>query len=228
MARKPSGKPSSRAKAAPRQRKTTGGEPAVDALMRLLKTRSFAEIGLGDIAGEAGLSLTALREAYDGKFAILTAFSRQIDKAVLDAGPAEGETPRDRLFEIVMRRLDALEPHNDALRNVARAARRDACLAAALHCNAVRSTKWMTVAADADKRGAVGVAMIEGLVLLQSEVVRVWLDDDDPGLAKTMAALDRGLARGARAMDFVDDVCGRLCNLFTRDRATRDGAAASA
>jgi len=228
MARKSRAKPSPRSKAASRPRRTSAGDPIVEALMRLVATRSFMKIGLGDIAREAGVSLTALRDSYEGKLAILAAFSRQIDRVVLDGGPAEGETPRDRLFEILMRRFDALDPYRQAVRSVARAARRDPCLARSLHRNARRSQKWMLVAADADKRGVMGAAMIEALVILQSEVLRVWLDDDDPGLAKTMAALDRGLARGARAMDFVDDVCGRLCNLFTRDRATRGGAAANA
>jgi hypothetical protein len=47
-------------------------------------------------------------------------------------------------------------------------------------------------------------------------------------MAKTMAALDRGLARGARAMNFLDSICDRLRAFASRDRATRGGAAANA
>jgi AcrR family transcriptional regulator len=228
MARKSRAKPSSRAKAAPRSRATAGADPIVAALMTLLATRGYAKIGLGDIAREAGISLASLRDAYENKFAILAAFSRQIDRTVLDGGPAEGETPRDRLFEISMRRFDALDPYKAAVKNVARAARGDLCLARALHRSATRSQKWMMAAADAEKRGLVGAAMVEGLVLVQSEAMRAWLENDDPGMAKTMAALDRGLARGARAVDFFDGVCDRLRNFASRDRATRGGAAANA
>jgi hypothetical protein len=38
----------------------------------------------------------------------------------------------------------------------------------------------------------------QGLALLFASVLRTWVDDDDPGLARTMAALDRALARGQR------------------------------
>jgi hypothetical protein len=38
-------------------------------------------------------------------------------------------------------------------------------------------------------------------------VLRTFVDDDDPGLARTMAALDRALARGQRWSGFLDDLC---------------------
>jgi hypothetical protein len=37
--------------------------------------------------------------------------------------------------------------------------------------------------------------------------MQVWLRDDDPGLARTLAALDRELARGQRWAGFLDDLC---------------------
>jgi AcrR family transcriptional regulator len=194
--------------------------------MALLATRDFAKVGLADIAEEAGVSLSALRELYDGKLAIVADFSRRIDQAVLEGGPAEGETPRDRLFEILMRRFDALGPSKAAVKNVARAARRDLCLGRFLHKSSRRSQSWMLVAAGADISGPLRVVAVEGLVLVNAEALRVFLEDDDPGLAKTMAALDRGLERGARAMNFIDEVCARLRPFVSRDRATRGGAAA--
>jgi AcrR family transcriptional regulator len=189
--------------------------------MRLLASDSFARIGLTEIAGEAGVSLGELRELFPGKLSILTAFSRRIDRVVLDGGPGDGDTPRDRVFDVLMRRFDALAPHKEAIRNLARAARRDLCLAAFLDGNATRSMKWMLVAARADRPGLLGALAVKGLVLVNAEALRVWLDDDDPGLARTMAALDRSLRRGARAMDFADRICARLRPSASRDRAAR-------
>jgi AcrR family transcriptional regulator len=208
-------------------RKSSGGDGdkaenrIIDALMRLLASHSFARIGLAEIAGEAGASLGELREAFPGKLSILAAFARQIDRVVLDGGPGEGDTPRDRVFDVMMRRFDALAPYKEAIRNVARAARCDLCLAAFLDRNATRSMRWMLVAARADRPGLLGALAVKGLVLVNAETLRVWLDDDDPGLARTMAALDRGLNRGARAMDFADRVCCRLRPFGSRERAAR-------
>lgn len=201
-----------------RQSGETDKDRIVDAFMHLLAERSPGKISLAEIAGEAGVSLGALRGAFAGKLEILAAFSQRIDRSVLDGGPGEGDTPRDRVFDVIMRRFDALAPYKDAIRNVARAARCDLCLAAFLDRNATRSMKWMLVAARADRSGLLGAIAVKGLVLVSAETLRVWLDDDDPGLARTMAALDRGLDRGARAMDCADRLCHRLRPFARRDR----------
>lgn len=197
----------------------------VDGMMRLLASRTFASVGLGEIAEEAAVSLGELRVAFSGKLAILDAFSKRIDRAVLDGEPAEGDTPRDRVFDVMMRRFDVLEPHKSAVRSVVRAARCDLCLAAFLDRSATRSMKWMLVAAQADRRGILGAVAAKGLVLVGADALRVWLDDDDPGLASTMAALDRGLDRGARAMNLADRICCGLRPKRDRGAETRPAEA---
>jgi AcrR family transcriptional regulator len=220
MARQPAKKPPRRSpprKAPPAEPK----EAIIDALLTLAAARDYDKIGLSAIAREAGLPLADMRELYESKFAIVTAFSHGFDRAVLGGGRAEGETARDRIFEILMRRFDALEAHKAAVKSIARAARRDICLGSALHRNAQRSIKWLMSAADVEKSGMLGFMALEGLVLVNGDALRTWLDDDDPGLARTMAALDRGLTRGESAINFVDRICSRFVDLTRRDRARR-------
>ena len=97
----------------------------IDAMMRLAAANDFRDIGLADVAAEAEVPLSTLRRNFDGKLGILAAFSRRIDEQVLDKGPADGEGARDRLFEVLMRRFEALVPYRDALRRIIRSARRD-------------------------------------------------------------------------------------------------------
>jgi len=200
-------------------------EAVLDAFLRLAAERDYGEISLADIAAEAGVSLAALRAGYNGKLAILAEFSRRTDTAVLDKGPAEGAEARDRLFEILMRRLDLLAPHRGALRRLMRSARRDLVLAAALHRIARRSQMWMLSAAGIHKGGLGGRILIEGAVVGYSEVLRTFLDDEDPGLARTMAALDRTLTRGERAVGWLDEICAFLPGIRERVRRARDRAA---
>jgi AcrR family transcriptional regulator len=235
MAKKAAAKPSTKSKPArPSARSKSarvGSAPSkdriIDALMGLFATRDFANISLADIAEEAGIPLAELREFYDGKLAILADFSRRIDRIVLEDGPAEGDCARDRLFDILMRRFDALTPYKEAVGRLMRALRCDPRLAGFAHCNAMRAAKAMQVGADAEKSGVFGALTRQGLVLVHAETLRVWLDDDDPGLARTMAALDQSLGRGERAMKFVGGVCATLRPFLHRDRATRDGTAAA-
>ncbi len=89
-----------------------------------------------------------------------------------------------------------------------RSATRNPGLAFALNGLAVRSQQWMLTAADIDASGPRGMVRAQGLALLFASVLRTWVNDDDPGLARTMAALDRALARGQRWSGFLDDFSG--------------------
>ena len=185
----------------------------IDALMTLTGERGLVAVGLADIAEAANVSLAELRAEFPGKLAILAAFAKRIDEAVLAEGPAEGEGAKDRLFDIYMRRLDALSPYKPALKKMARTASRSPGFAAVLHLMARRSQRWMQAAAGIGRGGVTGAIGREGGVLVFAETLRVWLDDDDPDLARTMKTLDKALGRGDRVMRLVDDVCGAFCRL---------------
>jgi len=198
-------------------------ERIVAAFMALLAERPMEEIELGEIAARAGVSLADLRNAFSSKLAILAAYSKEIDRRVLAGIDAEltDEEPRERLFDVLMRRIDALKPDKAAIRSLVRSASRNPPLALALNAIAVRSQQWMLTAADIPAAGPRGQLNAQGLALLFASVLRTWLNDDDPGLARTMSALDRALARGQRAVGLVDSLCripARLCGLRPRRR----------
>jgi ubiquinone biosynthesis protein COQ9 len=58
--------------------------------------------------------------------------------------------------------------------------------------------------------------------MLFASVLRTWVDDDDEGLARTLAALDRALARGQRWSGMLDDACRFRPPSFFRRRRRRD------
>jgi len=205
MARK--AKPAGKAPAAPPPRGTSDRDKAADALMALLAEHSFEEIGLAEVAGRAGLKLSQLRAEFGSTLAILAAHIRDIDRIVLDGAAGEDdESPRDRMFDVLMRRLEALAPYKEATRSLLRSARRNPGLALALNGMAVRSQIWMLESAGIGAHGPKGALRAQGAALMFARVVSVWLDDDEPGLDRTMAALDRALSSGARWAGFLDDL----------------------
>ena len=122
----------------------------IDAFMSLVAEKPMEDIGLAEIASQAGVSLADLRAMFGSTFDILAAHVRQIDVEVLagaDADMAE-ESPRERLFDVLMRRIELLEPRKDAVRSLMRSCRRNPGLALALNRLAVRSQQWMLTAAD--------------------------------------------------------------------------------
>jgi len=160
--------------------------------------RSWADVTLLDIAEAAGLSLADLRAEVSSKTDIVAELLRAVDGEVLRRAPkrTEGQEPRDRLFDIVMTRFDVLGPHRAALRSIYRSGPADFALAGPY----LSSQHWMLQAAGIGTEGPTGALRLAGLGLTYASVFRVWLEDDDPGLARTMAALDRRLRRGERAI----------------------------
>jgi AcrR family transcriptional regulator len=199
----------------------------VEAFMALLGQQSMEQIGFGEIAARAGVSLAELRNIFGSKLAILAAYLKEIDRQVLsdiDTEMAE-EPPRERLFDVLMRRIDALTPHKAAMGSLIHSATRNPGLGFALNGLAVRSQQWMLTAADIPAAGPRGTVRAQGLALLFASVLRTWLRDEDPGLARTMSALDRALGRGQRFAGFLDELCSipaRVCRARPRRRRDAD------
>jgi AcrR family transcriptional regulator len=213
-------------------RDASNREKIIAAFLALLAEKSFEQTGLAEIATRAEVSLADLRAEFNSTFAILAAHIKDIDRAVLagiDADMAE-EPARERLFDVLMRRLELLEPHKQALHSLLRSALRNPPLALALNALAVRSQQWMLTAAGIAAAGPRGLLRAQGLALLFANVLRTWVDDDEPGLSRTLAALDRALASGQRWSGLLDDLCRipERCRQRTkraRGRARRSGRA---
>jgi AcrR family transcriptional regulator len=190
----------------------TAGSPRdriIAAFLALLAEKSFETIGLAEVAERADVTLAELRDEFASTLGIHAAHAKAIDRQVLSGSAADmaEESPRERLFDVLMRRLDALGAHKDAVRSLLRSARRNPPLALALNGIAVRSQQWMLAAAKIESSGPGGMLRAQGLAVLFAQALRVWVDDDDPGLARTMAALDRELGRGQRMAGLLNDLC---------------------
>ncbi len=223
MARRPSRAPNDTPDA-PIPPTGTERERIIAGFMALLADKSFEQIGLAEVAARAGVSLGAMRGEFGSTLAIYAAHVRAIDRAVLDGGEGDmsEEPPRERLFDVLMRRIELLAPHKAALRSLMRSARRDPPLAFALNAMAVRSQQWMLAAADIHASGPRGMLRAQGLAFLFARVLRTFVRDDDEGHARTMAELDRALGRGARLVGMVDDLCRFVPGCRPRRRRRRD------
>jgi AcrR family transcriptional regulator len=166
---------------------------ALDAFLRLIAEKGFANVALREVAEAAGLGVAELYRLYPDKVALAAAFMAKIDAEVLAGVPRQGdpeETARDRLFDTLMRRYDALRPHRAALAAIRRAATRDPLLAIALGPALRRSMSAMLESASLSSEGVNGALRQNGLLAIHYAVSRVFDRDETGDLSKTMAALD--------------------------------------
>jgi len=175
---------------------TTHRDKALDAFLGLIAEKGYAAVTLRDAGEAAGLGLAELFRHFPDKVALVGAVMARTDAEVL-AGVSRqrdpDETARDRLFDVMMRRYDALKPHRVALTAVRRAAVRDPLLALALAPNVRRSMAAMLEAAGLSSDGVAGAMRQSGLLAIHYAVLRVFARDDTADLSKTMAALDSRL-----------------------------------
>jgi AcrR family transcriptional regulator len=176
----------------------------------LLSEHPYEDVSLPLIAETAKVKLSEMRGAYASKLKLVAAFLEQIDTSVLDERDEDmgDQPPRDRLFDILMSRIDALAEHKEAVRALHEAARKDPALALDLNALEVRSQKWMLIAAGIDVSGVKATVVAQGLSIAFARVVDVWLDEEDEGMPRTMARLDKELDKGTSFMKRLNKLDG--------------------
>src|SRR6516225_9622768 len=127
----------------------------IDALMALAAEQRFEDISISAIAAKAGVTLADFRDAFPSKGAVLAGFSRRIDRIVLEkrSDDLAGEAPKDRLFDVLMRRLDAMAPYKEGLRGISQWLRREPMSALAVNQLVVNSMRFMLEAAGIESDG---------------------------------------------------------------------------
>ena len=171
----------------------------VDAALKRAARDGWQALSLADLATEAGISVLQLYGVFCSKTAILEAFHRRIDAAVIaGAGEAEGERPRDRLFDTLMRRFDALLPYKAAVRAIARDMPADPLAALCGVPALLNSMGWMLEISGVSATGWRGRARAKLLFGIYLSVLRTWFADESADMTRTMAALDAQLRRSER------------------------------
>ncbi len=201
MAKSPASKIPKAEAAPPRDR-------IIDALLALAAEMRWDEITLSMIAAKADVSLADLRDHYPSKGAIIGGLAKRIDRIVLDGsgGDMLGEPARERVLDIMMRRLDALAPYKAGLREISRAASRDPLMLAALNQLALNSWRYMLAAADIETEDELGIVRIQGAAVVFARTLDTWFEDDGEDLARTMARLDKELGQGEKIMGRLQDL----------------------
>jgi AcrR family transcriptional regulator len=201
------------------------------AAFALAERMAWNKIGMGAIARQAELSLPQLLQHAPSKAAIIEDFARDIDQAMLlvfEKHPAEGEA-HDRLFDVMLKRLEILAPYKYVVESILKGMRAEPTESLRLVQSATDSVSWMISAARVEEEPAWQGYGRLGLLRLYLRILPIWTKDD-AGMARSMAALDRGLrdlvrfkarADGMMAMAWAFGAgLGRLAQRFFEERKT--------
>jgi len=195
-------------------RETDHERPIVDAALALAARHGWRGITLQAVAHEARLPLATVAANYRSRAQILAAFTHRVDRAMLAGIAADSlaEPTRERLFDLIMRRLDTLAPHKEGVRAILRELPRDPLAALCAGGTLLRSMAATLEGAGISAAGIGGLVRTKALAAIYLDSLRVWLSDDSADKAHTMAHLDKQLKRA-------ESLAARLCPGPNKHRA---------
>jgi hypothetical protein len=165
------------------------------AALTLAASTPWREVTVARLAQAGGRSLADLYPAtlWEAVDCVEEAF----DRAIADGAEklTSDQTVRDRLFDLIMRRFEAMEPHRTAVIAMEQGLDRDPTLMAFAHQRHVRCARWVLALAGLEADGMTGQARAQGLAVIIGQARAAWRGDDAGDFAKTMASLDKNLRR---------------------------------
>jgi hypothetical protein len=192
----------------------------VAGLWQVVARHGWKGLTMRRVSAASGVPVAELRRRCPTPLVLLALHRRVTDQQVLEGTVPDtgGDSRRERLFDVLMRRIDAMQPHRQGILRLLDEAATDPFLLLALASGLPGSMAWMLEAAQIGTNGFGGALRANGLVAVWLYTVRAWARDNSPDLGQTMAALDRALDRAEQA--------ARTVGLGPADRAAEGGAAA--
>lgn len=166
------------------------------AAFALVAERGLAALSLAEVARRSGRTLGEAYAELPGRGALLERLGERVDRAMVAIPTAElaEMSPRERVFEAIMRRLDALEAYRPGLAALRRDPWARLAFGGRALCAADRTAARLVAMAEFGP-GARACLARRGLALLYARVFAVWLDDGSADRAATLAELDRRLGQ---------------------------------
>ncbi|WP_417783615.1 hypothetical protein [Terasakiella pusilla] len=148
------------------------------------------------VAHKAGLSLTDLPPHLTDGFDFADAYIDTINQRVVYGFQADPQdSVRERLFDLFMQYFDELSLHKNAALNIERGFKARPGALCKRHKLIFDLFGEMLTVCQANAKGLRGRLRIRSLQALFLLVYNVWRTDDTEDMAKTMAALDKHLAK---------------------------------
>ena len=169
----------------------------IRAAFKMAATDGWSQMRVAEAARRGGLALNQARARFPTRGSVLSCFGRNADAAAL-AKLSEGSR-RDRLFDLLMRRIDSLQEHRAGVLALFNGLPAEPGTALMLGCASLASMRWMLEGAGVSSAGVRGALRAKGLLAVWLWTVRAWRGDESEDLSATMAALDQALNRAETA-----------------------------
>ena len=174
---------------------TTGQQEITEVALELAAQYKWCDVTLSQISKTAGISLSQLISLFPSKNALVVGIMEGTTKVIVNDTDQEilYERPRDRLFDILLRRIEVLAPNKIAFKSIIHeisSSPADALCMAPEFFKQIRTTLEVV---GIDSTGLTGQIRVHGVAAIYIGALFVWFRDDSSDMEKTTTFLDRRL-----------------------------------
>ena len=152
------------------------------------------------------IPINEIKIFFKSEITILDEFSKMIDIKVeksFDYEELTNTSVKDNLFELIMLRLEYMQPYRNALKSIKSSFKSDPLVAKSVAKNVMNSLDFYLELTNAFNDSFLDIFKKKSIFLIYSYIFMIWLEDDSDELSKTMSELDRLLTFSEKiALDF--------------------------
>ncbi len=170
-------------------------DPLISAAMTLVAEKGWRNLSLADIALKAGLPLPEVAGRIRSKSDLLGLYAQEVDRHMISGEIDPAESLHDRLFDLLMRRFDAMSGDRSALSTILSQSLDDPKTLVCRGWGLRRSLGLALEAAGLSSSGLCGAARLGVLTGVYLRTLKTFFHDESPDLSATMATLDKALRK---------------------------------
>ena len=178
----------------------------VKSSFNIIEKSGWTSFSLQKLSDTEKISINEIKLFFKSEITVLDEFSKMIDIKVEKSFDYEELTKtsvKDNLFELIMLRLEFMQPYRNALKNIKNSFKSDPLVAKSVAKNVMNSLDFYLELTNAFNDSFLDIFKKKSIFLIYSYIFMIWLEDDSDELSKTMSELDKLLTFSEKiALDF--------------------------
>ena len=178
----------------------------VKSSFNIIEKSGWKSFSLQKLSYAEKIPINEIKIFFKSEITILDEFSKMIDIKVeksFDYEELTNTSVKDNLFELIMLRLEYMQPYRNALKSIKSSFKSDPLVAKSVAKNVMNSLDFYLELTNAFNDSFLDIFKKKSIFLIYSYIFMIWLEDDSDELSKTMSELDKLLTFSEKiAIDF--------------------------
>lgn len=169
----------------------------IDFSFKVIEQTGWKNFSLEVLSKKKKIPLNKINELINSRTELLQEFSNMIDMKVednIDFKDLQNSNVKDNLFELIMLRLEIMQPYKKGLKKIVSDLKNDPLSTKTISLNILNSLDFYLDISSAYNSSVFDMLKKKAIFLIYGYVFMIWLNDSTEELSKTMSELDRLLS----------------------------------